>query len=236
MSNNYNYSIVIVTYDKRYEKNLIPLISAIKQQCPDIEISLMINGSYEQKFNENYRKNILKFISEYNNIYPQFYNKFTSLAKLWNRGIQNCNKNKVLVLNDDVLINDGFLDLIESIDVKDLILLNNVFCHFLIDKEFLNSINWFDERFLGVGWEDLDIRIKMSYNISNVNTDLIVSYHNDNYSIQDQNIKYAHGNSGPSKYTKFNETFFNEKNIQHLNSESIQYPYWSFETNRYKEI
>ena len=64
MNSNYNYSIVIVTYDKRYEKNLIPLIKAIRSQSSNIEISLMINGSYEEKFNEAYRKSILKFISE----------------------------------------------------------------------------------------------------------------------------------------------------------------------------
>jgi len=236
MNKDYNYSIVIVTYDKRYEKNLIPLIKSIKEQCENIEISLMVNGSYEEKFNEEYRKNILQFVSEYKNIYPQFYNKFTSLAKLWNRGIQNCTNKKILVLNDDVLINNGFLDLIESIDVKKLTLINNIFCHFIIDTDFLSSINWFDERFLGVGWEDLDIRNKMSHNIDNINTDLINSFHIENYSIQDQNIKYAYGDSGPSKYTKFNETFYKEKYIQNLNSESIQYPYWNFETDRYKEL
>lgn len=231
---NYNYSIVIVTYDKRYQDNFIPLIEEIKRQAPNIEISLMINGSYNKQFNEEYRKNILKLISGYNNIYPQIYTKFTSLAKLWNRGIQNASNNKVLVLNDDTSIKDGFLNFIDLANINDLTLINGIFSHFIIDKKFLNSINWFDERFLGVGWEDVDIRRKMS-NINNLTTDLIISYHNDNYSMQHQNIQYAHGSQGPSKYTKFNEIFFNEK-YNNMHKELIQYPYWNFEINRYKDL
>lgn len=236
MNQKYNYSISIVTYDKRYEKNFIPLMKEIKKQAPDVEVSLMINGSYDKEFDEEYRKNILKFISEHKNIYPQFYSKFTSLSKLWNRGIQNCTNTKVLMLNDDVLIKDGFLDFIQSIDLEDIILINGIFSHFLINKNFLNSINWFDERFLGVGWEDIDVRNKMLNNIKNINTDKIISFHNENYSIQDQNIKYASGEQGPSKYTKFNEIFFNEKYRENIHPEQLQYPYWVFETERYKDL
>lgn len=236
MNNKYNYSIVIVTYDKRYENNFIPLIKEIKRQAPSIEILLMINGSYDKQFNEDYRKNILKFISEYDNIYPQFYTRFTSLSKLWNRGIQNSINTKVLVLNDDVVIKDGFLDLVESISSESLTLINGIFSHFLINKNFINLINWFDERFLGVGWEDIDVRNKMSNNIKNIDTDLVLSLHNENYSMQHQNIKYASGQQGPSKYTKFNEIFFNEKYLSNMHPEQIQYPYWEFESNRYKDL
>lgn len=233
---NYNYSIVIVTYDKRYQDNFIPLIKEIKRQASSIEISLMINGSYDKQFDEEYRKNILKFISEYESIYPQFYTRFTSLSKLWNRGIQNSTNARVLVLNDDVIIKDGFLDLVKSIDSENLTLINGIFSHFLINKNFLNSINWFDERFLGVGWEDVDIRHKMSHNINNIDTSLILSLHNENYSMQHQNIKYALGAQGPSKYTKFNEIFFNQKYSSNPGSEQVQYPYWEFETSRYKDL
>lgn len=234
--NETNYSIVITTYDRRFDQYLKPLIKEIKNQYKDIEIVLAINGSYNKSFNEEYRKNVLKFISEYDNIYPTFYTKFNSLSKIWNRSIQNCTYDNVLVLNDDVSIKHEFLKFINTQKTYSITTINNIFSHYLINKHFLSSINWFDERFLGIGWEDLDIKIKLNYNVQNINTDLIYSFHVETYSVQHESIKPAIGESGPSKYSKFNENFFEQKIKNSLHSELDQYPYWKFETEQYQNL
>jgi len=231
------YSIVIVTFDTRYEKYFKPLIKEIKLQKPNIEILVEVNGNYKVGQKEDFKKDALINMSEYNNVYPQFYTKFTSLSKLWNSGIQNSSNDIVLVLNDDITINGGFFDWLDAkvTLVKDgYFLINNLWSHFLIDRNFLNSINWFDERFLGVGWEDLDIdrhkRAKISFSTPD---DLIYSYNREFASVPAQEKIIP----SLGKYTKFNEDIYNRKHVEkNLSEEADQYPYYLFEVENYDSL
>jgi len=56
-----NYSIVITTFDKRFGDFLVPLITSIKQERPEIEIIVTANGSCNAPFNEPYRQSLLVF-------------------------------------------------------------------------------------------------------------------------------------------------------------------------------
>jgi hypothetical protein len=47
-----NYSIIVTSFDKRFEKWLKPLVLAIKSLRPEIEIILMVNGRAKETFNE----------------------------------------------------------------------------------------------------------------------------------------------------------------------------------------
>jgi hypothetical protein len=233
-----NYSIVIVTYDKRFKKHLIPLIDEIKKQNESIEILLEINGNYNKQFDQIYRKEILEFCSKYENIYPQFYTKFTSLAKLWNRGIQNSSNNNVLVLNDDLSIKNGFIEFannnVDDLKNNTIITINNTFSHFLINRNSLSSINWFDERFLGVGWEDMDVQVKLK-KIPYINTDLVYNFSSENIEEKHQEVKHhIDANGKMIKYCQFNEDFFNFKFYHDKNhQENIQYPYYDFEISNH---
>ena len=102
------YSIGIVTYVKRYEKYFTKLIKQIKLLRPDVEIIVCVNGEHEQKFDQGYRSEILRFLSNYNNIYPSFYPNFRSLSKLWNCCLINSSNDNVLLLNDDISIINFF--------------------------------------------------------------------------------------------------------------------------------
>ena len=105
---------------------------------------------------------------------------------MWNRVILNSTNELVLVLNDDVVIKEGFFDFIEQKNnfYWKLVLFNSTFEHFFIDRNFLQSLNWFDERFLGVGREDRDIQRKIGYDLIenpdyNIKTSLNESKHNE---------------------------------------------------------
>lgn len=222
-----NYSIVIATFEDRFNKYFKQLIKSIKKERPDIEIIIQINGNYDRDFSENYRSDMLSFLSTTSNCFPQFYTKFTSLAKMWNRGILTASNDVCLVLNDDVKINDGFFNFIETLDdIETIKILNGIFSHFIVNKNFLHSVNWFDERFLGVGWEDTDFVKKFRFP-DRISTPLISSYH---LSTQpDSNIKKS------SKYSYFNEVYHNSKNKFKIIDE-VQYPYYEFERNNYSKL
>lgn len=225
-----NYSVVIVTFKNRFEKYFKPLIVEIKKQRPEVEVIIQCNGDYQEQFDENYRKDILLFLSEYSNTFIQMYVDFNSLSKLWNRGIQMSSNDKCLVLNDDITIKNGFFDFIDNkvSDIKEYSKINSIFSHFLISRDFLKKYNWFDERFLGIGWEDWDLRNKITP--GNFNTSLIESFHSEDKNPQQKNVSSSGG-----KYYKFNHEFYNEKWINKKIKEEIQYPYYDFEKeNKFK--
>lgn len=157
-----NYSIVITTFDKRFEKFLIPLVTGIKQQRPSVEIVITANGACKAPFNESYRQGLLAFLSAQSNCFPLIFPNFQSLAKMWNRGILTATHDRVLVLNDDLHISanahDYFFDAFEkALEANPgTFKINGSFSHYLINKSDLIDVGFFDERLLGLGEEDGD--------------------------------------------------------------------------------
>lgn len=157
-----NYSIVITTFDKRFQEFLIPLITNIKQERPAVEIIVTANGSCKASFNEDYRRQLLSFLAQQPNCFPIVFPNFQSLAKMWNRGILTATHEQVLVLNDDLNIpsgvKGGFFDKLESLlhSHPGTFKINGSFSHYVISKKELIEVGFFDERLLGLGEEDGD--------------------------------------------------------------------------------
>lgn len=80
------YSIVITTFDKRFDTFLVPLLAQIKSQRPSAEVIIMINGPAKGIFNETYRSGILSYLAQFPKVFPTTFPSFQSLAKLWNGG------------------------------------------------------------------------------------------------------------------------------------------------------
>jgi len=185
-----NYSIVITTFDKRFDEFLVPLIRNIKHERPGVEIVITANGSCRAPFNENYRQALLTFLSSQVNCFPVVFPNFQSLAKMWNRGILNASQDRVLVLNDDLNIptntENGFFELLEQALIRQpgTFKINGSFSHYVIEKTELIDVGFFDERLLGLGEEDGDFfwRYHEKYgreipsvklpNIDNINSDI----------------------------------------------------------------
>ncbi len=157
-----NYSIVITTFDKRFQQFLVPLVRNIKTDRPRIEIIVTANGSCNAAFNEEYRQELLKFLADQSNCFPIVFPTFQSLAKMWNRGILTATHEQVLVLNDDLNIpsgiKGGFFDKLEDalVDHRGSFKINGSFSHYVISKQELIDVGFFDERLLGLGEEDGD--------------------------------------------------------------------------------
>ena len=158
-----NYSIVITTFDKRFEKWLKPLVLTIKQLRPNIEVILMVNGRANESFNEAFRADILNFASQNTNTFVNMFTSFQSLAKLWNRGVLTASSEHCLVLNDDLTIptdlgsGQSIFDQLDGlVQTHDTFRLNGSFSHYVMSKKELMEVGFFDERLLGIGEEDGD--------------------------------------------------------------------------------
>ena len=156
-----NISIGIVTFRER--KHLVEgLIKQIRQYVPDnIDILLAINGNNEELMPESYRQEMLDLSKQYKNIYPIFCPEFKSLSKLWNTLVIFSKTKYNFIICDDTLFNNpDTLPLVNKhIDsTKDeFFLINNQFSHFVITKDILHTLGYFDERLIGHGEEDGDM-------------------------------------------------------------------------------
>jgi glycosyltransferase involved in cell wall biosynthesis len=199
-----NYSVCITTFSKRfsYVEKLVTQVRSLTT-C---DILIAVNGDYNQEFNNEFRKQILNLCLNFDNVFPIFFPEQRGLAKLWNTLVIHSKQDWCLLLNDDVeLDNDEvFTSTIPSLgDKPDLRRINGSFSHFLIHKDCLDTIGYFDERLLGFGEEDGDIFYRYIETYNEWIQELWVhGFTNLVVDVRDENIK-----AGIGKYSQFNRNF-----------------------------
>lgn len=245
------YSIVITTFDRRFESHFIPLLRDIRNQnnSASIEIIAMINGPHRANFNQDFRRNILTFISEYENVYPTMFPNFQSLSKLWNRGILTSQNDVVLVLNDDLRLNPLFFETLEKqIETSSgTFRINHSFSHYVMYKPELIEVGFFDERLLGIGEEDGDFawRYFKKYNKEIPSVDIPYI---DNIQSDIADPGYIKGSRTYSKFnrefvltTKYKRSIFGHKSMFDHRvvpqiEDTLQYPYEAFYRKHIKDL
>ena len=209
---NATYSIGIVTYINRYEKLFKPLIKNLCKLFPDTEIVITINGYYDQEKQQKYLMEIKSLLDNYPNVKYIAYNEGQSLSKLWNQLVINSTNKKTFIFNDDVKIASYFRRDVEQSGIlnTELGLLNWSWSHFLISKNIIQQVGWFDERFPGVGNEDEDYEARLV--IDNI---LIESYPIEglkNIIIQTKDFSYGKNTETVNiKYVRENKVVFDKK-------------------------
>jgi len=199
-----NYSVCITTFSKRfnYVEKLVTQVRALTT-C---DILIAVNGDYNQEFNNDFRKQILDLCLKFDNVFPIFFPEQRGLSKLWNTLVIHSKQDWCLLLNDDVeLDNDEvFISTIPSLgDKPDLRRINGSFSHFLIHKDCLDKLGYFDERLLGFGEEDGDIFYRYIETYNGWIQELWVhGFTNLVVDVRDENIK-----PGIGKYSLFNRNF-----------------------------
>lgn len=153
-------SIGITTFEHRFERYFVPLLERIREFAGN-EVIVAVNGEHEREFGEEYRGRVLECIARQRNVYPVVFPRFRGLSKLWNTVIVHATGSHVLMLNDDIMIrNPRFLE-----DVRDALrrnggrtfVINRSWSHFVVNREEIDELGYFDERLLGIGEEDGDI-------------------------------------------------------------------------------
>lgn len=209
-------TIGITTFENRFDRYFVPLLSAIREYDPDCEIIVPINGEHKRDFNEDYRRRILTFMASRSRVYPVIFPRFRGLAKLWNTIIINATHDDILILNDDITITDpGFMrDIRKSIKKNQgrSFLINKSWSHFVLSRKEIDELGYFDERLLGIGEEDGDMTWRYinryGRQIANVSMRGIINLSEETLQTKPINIQ---GHSG-SKYSLFNRRFmFAEK-------------------------
>ncbi len=153
-------SIGITTFEARFDRYFVPLLKRIREHT-DNEIVVAVNGENNRAFGEEYRSEILRFIAEYKNVYPIFFPRFRGLSKLWNSIVIHASYDHILMLNDDIMIENpdfmvGVCNTIRRNEGRTF-LINRSWSHFLVNRDELDTLGYFDERLLGIGEEDGDM-------------------------------------------------------------------------------
>lgn len=229
------FSIGITTYSHRFESYFKPLIQKIRQNFSG-DIIVTINGNYREPFDQHYREKMLRFLADYDRVYPVFFTEFRSLAKLWNSCLIHSQTNYLLLLNDDIFIEDSFWTALSSCINENQyhsFKINESWCYVFLNKKEVNELGWFDERFLGISYEDADfearwLKYHKKFMSQFVNVPGIGSYVEPSGRIVNQR------KSG--KYSLFNQEFFFKKykikkryqSYDQKLKDKAQYPYESF--------
>lgn len=150
-------SIGIVTYLGRFEEYFKPLVRKLYFLFPDYDINVFINGHYDTVKQVQYLRDVTSFLRSYPNIRYVTNLEHQSLARGWNWLVMMSKCDRILILNDDVSFNLEFRHNLENlISIPEIYTLNGSWSHFVINKDIIRKVGWFDERFLGVGDEDGD--------------------------------------------------------------------------------
>jgi hypothetical protein len=155
-----NITIGITTFEARFDQYFVPLLKRIRD-CTDNEIVVAVNGENSRPFGAEYRRKLLNCIADYENVYPIFFPRFRGLSKLWNSIAIHATHDHILMLNDDIMIESkNFMnDVCDSLcrNRGRTFLINRSWSHFLVSRDELDALGYFDERLLGIGEEDGDM-------------------------------------------------------------------------------
>ena len=155
-------TIGITTFEARFEQYFVPLLLRIREYAGnEVEVIVAINGENDQPFGEDYRKKILSFVANQVNVYPIVFPRFRGLSKLWNSIVIHATNDKILMLNDDIMIEkrEFMTDVCNTIRRNEgrMFLINRSWSHFMINRDEVDELGYFDERLLGIGEEDGDM-------------------------------------------------------------------------------
>lgn len=153
----FHCSIGVVTYLGRFEDYFKPLIAKLGRLFPDYDVNIYINGHHDITKQVQYLKEVTAFLGQYPGFRYVTNVEHQPLARGWNWLVLMSGCDRVLILNDDVSVDWEFRRHLERLDETAAIFtLNGSWSHFVIHKDLVRAVGWFDERFLGVGDEDSD--------------------------------------------------------------------------------
>lgn len=219
---NKTYTIGITTFDNRFEKYFTPLLKSIKKYNREIEVIVAINGNLNKGFNQKYRREILQFLSDYENVYPIFFTEFRSLSKMWNTILVHSSCDNILLLNDDITIQKNFWTYFNDaiLGPEKSFTINKSWSHVYLDRREIAHIGWFDERLLGLGEEDGDMQWRYEKNYKVKFGNFYIPFILNHVEMNDCDQEFQKTENS-KKYSSFNLNFIRQKyTVDEINGEA----------------
>lgn len=212
-----DYSIGVVTYVARFEEFFIPIINQLVSVFPDKEIVCILNGHPDATLQIGYLKKVTAFLAQFPNVRYLSYERHQPLSKAFNWLLMMSFAPRMLILNDDLNLNLLFrADLEKALaENPNFFIINNSWSHFVISKEIVKKIGWFEERLAGTGQEDGDYSVRMQnagVEIKHAKALGIINYVAPQKNAGWREISAVSKTSG--KYSEGNEQFFYKKYSQ----------------------
>lgn len=206
-----HYSIGVVTYHARFETYFKPLIENLARIFPDREILCVVNGHPEQTLQIRFLDEVTSFMKRFPNVRYLAHAAMQPLSKSWNQLIALSHTEKIVIMGDDIFVGDFFRESLEKVIADHpMFLINRTWCHFVISKETVRKVGWFEERYPGIGWEDTDYTFRMNMAGLPIPSEKVLGILNlstDN----DNNPGWENPADRQMKYTSANEDFFLKK-------------------------
>ncbi|HMI00865.1 MAG TPA: hypothetical protein VK541_00205 [Pedobacter sp.] len=207
-----DYSIVVITYIDRFDTFFKPLIKKLRFCFPDTQLIVVVNGHFDVIRQNEYLINLNLFLKKYKNVKAIKFETPQSLSKLWNLGLLEAACERVMILNDDVNISPWFRSEINHSGILNerITLMNRSWSHFMISKDIVRRVGWFDERFPAIGNEDEDYEARLVF--SGITLPTITFRQIQNIVEIPKSYSYGeHVELVNIKYVKANKEFFNSK-------------------------
>lgn len=157
-----DYSIGVITYVRRFDTFFKPIVTALEKYFPDVEKNYVLNGHYDQEAQTKYLRNAKEFLDNTTASKVIAYMDNQPLSRCMNQLILHSNAKKILLLNDDISIYQMFRPCLElQIWRRPFLVVNTSWSHFVISKDVIKKVGWFDERYPANGFEDFDYSLRM---------------------------------------------------------------------------
>lgn len=213
-----DYSIGVVTYVKRFDQYLKPLVNNLEKYFPNVEKNYVLNGFYDPQIQAEYVKKAKEFLKGTSAKNVIVYDESQSLSKCFNQLILHSSAKKILILNDDINIRRPFRYFFEAqMWPFETCVVNNTWSLGVFSKETIRKVGWFDERFPAIGQEDGDYGLRMA--IQKGQKHIMVNHQHNIYCFGVTNI--IAGNEDPGwkktsevvggKYAQANKDYFEKK-------------------------
>lgn len=151
--------IVVTTFEKRFFSSALPLIQQLRDAGIEYPIIVVINGNLDGNHNQDLRRKFISELTKFNNLGVVTNFQFSGISRHWNLGIQLLGTESVACFSDDLVVSRHFKNELESVfdavKVAGLVTIEG-FAAFVITRNLIDEIGWFDERFQGFGEEDGD--------------------------------------------------------------------------------
>ena len=228
-------SIGITTFRNRLN-DVKKQIKDIRSYDQSIDILLAVNNNYGDKMPNDYRKSLLSFCCEYDNIYPLVFPRFTGLGKMWNNLIIHCSTTHIFLMNDDITYNNpmAIFELRNHIQTKEIFEVNWGFGTFVISKKLAHEVGYFDERLIAYGEEDGDFMRRYQKEIEKIPISGITNrIQNRQEHSYDNKIETFIGDGGHKAL--INKVLIDKKEKEKWENKQ-QYPYETFIQDNHKNI